>query len=72
MIQIGGAYTTLSQDKGILLQKYRDRNAILFKVLGSGVDTTLLKEVTAQPQRKVQDNFHTVMCSVSFLIQRVV
>ena len=38
MIQIGGVYTTLCQEKGILLQKYRDRNgrciAILFKSIG--------------------------------------
>ena len=38
MIQIGGVYTTFCQEKGILLQKYRDRNgrciAILFKSIG--------------------------------------
>ena len=38
MIQIGGVYTTFSQEEGILLQKYRDRNgrciAILFKTIG--------------------------------------
>ena len=46
MIQIGVVYTTLCQREGILLQKYHDRNgryiAILFKVLGSGVDLTEL------------------------------
>ena len=35
MIQIGGGYTTVCQEEGIPLQKYRDRNgmciAILFK-----------------------------------------
>ena len=38
MIQIGGGYTTFCQERGILLQKYRDRNgrciAILFKSIG--------------------------------------
>ena len=38
MIQIGGVYTTVCQQEGILLQKYRDRNgrciAILFKSIG--------------------------------------
>ena len=38
MIQIGGVYTTVCQEEGILLQKYRDRNgrciAILFKCIG--------------------------------------
>ena len=37
MIQIGGVYTTLFQEEGILLQKYRDRNgrciATLFKTI---------------------------------------
>ena len=47
VIQIDGVYTTFCQEEGILLQKYRDRNgrciAILSsKVLGSGVDLTLL------------------------------
>ena len=38
MIQIGGVYTTLCQEEGILLQKYHDRNgrciAILLKSIG--------------------------------------
>ena len=38
MIQIGGVYTTLCQEKGIFLQKYRDKNgrciATLFKSIG--------------------------------------
>ena len=38
MIQIGGGHTTLCQEEGKLLQKYRDRNerciAILFKSIG--------------------------------------
>ena len=38
MVQIGGVYTTLCHEEGILLQKYRDRNgrcvAILFKSIG--------------------------------------
>ena len=38
MIQIGGVYTTLCQQEGILLQKYRDRDGIcipiLFKSIG--------------------------------------
>ena len=46
MIQIGAVYTTFCQEEGILSQKYRGRNgrciAILFKVSGSGVDSTLL------------------------------
>ena len=51
MIQIGGEYTTLCQEEGILLQKYRDRNGVsryFSKVLGSGVDLTLLNVFTAQ------------------------
>ena len=55
MIQIGGVYTTLCQEKGILLQKYRDRNgrciAILFKSIGSGVDVILLNNIAAAPLR---------------------
>ena len=51
MIQIGGVYTTFCYEKGILLQKYRDRSgsciAILFKVSGSGVDLPLLISVEA-------------------------
>ena len=47
VIQIGGVYTTFCPEEGILLRKYCGRNgrciAILFKVLGSGVDSTLLR-----------------------------
>ena len=39
-MQIGGVYTTLCQEEGILLHKYRDRHgrstAILFKSIGVG------------------------------------
>ena len=37
--QIGGVYTTLCQEEGILLQKYRDRNGRLIAMLfrSSGV-----------------------------------
>ena len=42
----GGVYTSLCQEEGMLLQKYRDRNGrcitILFKNIGLGVDVTLL------------------------------
>ena len=38
VMQIGGGYTTVCQEEGILLQRYRDRNgrciAILFKSIG--------------------------------------
>ena len=38
MIQIGGVYTAFCQERGILLQKYRDRNgrciAIVFRSIG--------------------------------------
>ena len=46
MIQIGGVYTTLCQEEGILLQKYAMEmggvSRYLSKVSGSGVDLTLL------------------------------
>ena len=51
MIQIGGVYTTFCQEEGILLQKYRDRkmggvSRYFSKVLGSGVDSTLLRKAS--------------------------
>ena len=46
MIQIGGVYTTFCQEEGILLQKYAIEmggvSRYFSKVLGSGVDVTLL------------------------------
>ena len=43
MIRIGGVFTAFCQEKGILLQHYRDRNgrctAILSRASGSGVDS---------------------------------
>ena len=46
MIQIGGVYTTLCQEEGILLQKYAIEmggvSRYFSKVSGSGVDLTLL------------------------------
>ena len=58
-MQIGGVYATFCQEKGILLQKYCDRNerciAILLKVSGSGVDSTLLKNATHKFERQKKD-----------------
>ena len=60
-IQIGGVYTTFCQEEGILLQKYAIEmggvSRYFSKVLGSGVDSTLLsyKDVVLA-QREQRNN----------------
>ena len=53
VIQIGGVYTTLCQEEGILLQKYAIEmggvSRYFSKVLGSGVDLTLLISASKIP-----------------------
>ena len=57
MIQIGGVYSTVCQEEGILLPKYRDRNgrciAILFKSIGvrSRCDSPEFGWVSKRPNR---------------------
>ena len=54
VIQIGGVYTTVCQEEGILLQKYAidmgDVSRYFSKVSGSGVVVTLLRNCPAEHQ----------------------
>ena len=63
-IQIGGVYTTFCQEEGILLQKYAIEmggvSRYFSKVLGSGVDSTLLNRVlfpVSAPKSRVRCRF---------------